>query len=565
MSWLDNPNADEVPPLSPLGHQRLTVIAGGKSLGEVVDAVRAIDVDNRPIIYDLFSGVDQSAMLQTYSQAGVLAAVEQLRSGLKSKKPSRPARAVKTGVSSQPPPEARERGVYDPKETEKWFSLINRDTKGDYLSDIDSVGVAELDDEVLALLALYATTRKRLEGLERAVDILNDSLADGNAQAARAHGISSANAGTRRAQAATHIAKQLDMLHGEIEPDAPKARNVRVRTTTTRKQTVRKPSEPSVAEQGYAGDDHLKMHLNAIGKVPLLNAEQEVELAKRIEAGLMAQHLLDSPDSSHESNPNEEELAWLAKDGRDAYEHFITANTRLAVSVARKYTLSTTNGMQLEDRIQAGNESLFRAVQKFDYTKGYKFSTYATWWLRQGIQRAMADEAKTIRIPVHMTELVSKVGRFKRNWLSEHSSEPTNQDIADGLEMKLDDVKKVIDIIRMQPASLNLKLGDDGDTELGDILDVPQAGNDFGTDTTHNLVIKDARELIRSMAFTDKEEAVIERRFALGGGEPETLDMIAEDFGVTRERIRQVESKVRMRIRESPELYELFLAITNDD
>ncbi|WP_343072577.1 RNA polymerase sigma factor [Sphaerisporangium rubeum] len=298
-----------------------------------------------------------------------------------------------------------------------------------------------------------------------------------------------------------------------------------------------------VAQVAAAGAtaDPVKDYLKQIGKVPLLNAEQEVELAKRIEAGLFAEEQL-ATDGERLPVDVRAELEWIAEDGRRAKNHLLEANLRLVVSLAKRYT---GRGMLFLDLIQEGNLGLIRAVEKFDYTKGYKFSTYATWWIRQAITRAMADQARTIRIPVHMVEVINKLARVQRQMLQDLGREPTPEELARELDMTPEKVVEVQKYGR-EPISLHTPLGEEGDSEFGDLIEDSEA-----------IVPADAvsftllQEQLHSVLDTlsEREAGVVSMRFGLTDGQPKTLDEIGKVYGVTRERIRQIESKTMSKLR----------------
>jgi len=286
--------------------------------------------------------------------------------------------------------------------------------------------------------------------------------------------------------------------------------------------------------------DPVKDYLKQIGKVALLNAEQEVDLAKRIEAGLFAEEKL----ASGEKIPPKlrRELEWIANDGRHAKNHLLEANLRLVVSLAKRYT---GRGMLFLDLIQEGNLGLIRAVEKFDYTKGYKFSTYATWWIRQAITRAMADQARTIRIPVHMVEVINKLARVQRQMLQDLGREPTPEELAAELDMTPEKVVEVQKYGR-EPISLHTPLGEDGDSEFGDLIEDSEAV--VPADAVGFTLLQE--ELSKVMdTLSDREAGVVGMRFGLTDGQPKTLDEIGRVFGVTRERIRQIESKTMSKLR----------------
>ncbi|MEY4500047.1 MAG: hypothetical protein RL319_1035 [Actinomycetota bacterium] len=286
--------------------------------------------------------------------------------------------------------------------------------------------------------------------------------------------------------------------------------------------------------------DPVKDYLKQIGKVALLNAELEVDLAKRIEAGLFAEEKLAT--DKRLSKEMERDLRWVVKDGQRAKSHLLEANLRLVVSLAKRYT---GRGMQFLDLIQEGNLGLIRAVEKFDYTKGYKFSTYATWWIRQAITRAMADQARTIRIPVHMVEVINKLARVQRQLLQDLGREPSPEELARELDMTPEKVVEVQKYGR-EPISLSTPLGEDGDSEFGDLIEDVEAVSpvDASVARARN------EEIERLLAgLTEREAIVIKSRYGLVDGISKTLDQIGEDLGVTRERIRQIEAKTMSKLK----------------
>ncbi|MDP9396024.1 MAG: RNA polymerase sigma factor [Actinomycetota bacterium] len=294
-----------------------------------------------------------------------------------------------------------------------------------------------------------------------------------------------------------------------------------------------------VATAGATADP-VKDYLKQIGKVALLNAEQEVELAKRIEAGLFAEEKLNSGEKL---NPRlRRELEWIAEDGRRAKNHLLEANLRLVVSLAKRYT---GRGMLFLDLIQEGNLGLIRAVEKFDYTKGYKFSTYATWWIRQAITRAMADQARTIRIPVHMVEVINKLARVQRQMLQDLGREPTPEELAKELDMTPEKVVEVQKYGR-EPISLHTPLGEDGDSEFGDLIEDSEAV--VPADAVSFTLLQEQLHSVLD-TLSEREAGVVSMRFGLTDGQPKTLDEIGKVYGVTRERIRQIESKTMSKLR----------------
>jgi RNA polymerase primary sigma factor len=286
--------------------------------------------------------------------------------------------------------------------------------------------------------------------------------------------------------------------------------------------------------------DPVKDYLKQIGKVPLLNAEQEVELAKRIEAGLFSDEKVAA--GGRISAKLLDELEWISEDGRRAKNHLLEANLRLVVSLAKRYT---GRGMLFLDLIQEGNLGLIRAVEKFDYTKGYKFSTYATWWIRQAITRAMADQARTIRIPVHMVEVINKLARVQRQMLQDLGREPTPEELAIELDMT---PEKVIEVQKYgrEPISLHTPLGEDGDSEFGDLIEDSEAI--VPADAVSFTLLQEQLHAVLD-TLSEREAGVVSMRFGLTDGQPKTLDEIGKVYGVTRERIRQIESKTMSKLR----------------
>ncbi|MFP1698216.1 RNA polymerase sigma factor [Gardnerella vaginalis] len=287
--------------------------------------------------------------------------------------------------------------------------------------------------------------------------------------------------------------------------------------------------------------DPVKDYLKQIGRVSLLNAEQEVDLSERIEAGLYAQHLLDTQIDQMEFK-RKRELKWAAADGKKAKDHLLEANLRLVVSLAKRYT---GRGMLFLDLIQEGNLGLIRAVEKFDWKKGFKFSTYATWWIRQAITRAMADQARTIRVPVHMVEVINKLSRVQRQMLQDLGREPTPDELARELDMPVEKVQEVQKYGR-EPISLHTPLGEDGDSEFGDLIEDTDAIAPSDA-VAFSLLQEQFRQVLETLS--PREAGVIKMRYGLEDGQPKTLDDIGRVYGVTRERIRQIESKTMSKLR----------------
>ena len=294
-----------------------------------------------------------------------------------------------------------------------------------------------------------------------------------------------------------------------------------------------------VAAAGATADP-VKDYLKQIGKVPLLNARQEVELAKRIEAGLFAEEKLAERENL--STDICIDLEWIAEDGRRAKNHLVEANLRLVVSLARRYT---GRGMLFLDLIQEGNLGLIRGVEKFDYTRGFKFSTYATWWIRQAITRAMAEQCRTIRLPVHMVEIIGRLARVQRQLLQDLGREPTPGELAAGLDMTPERLTEVQKYAR-EPISLHIPLGEDGDSEFGDLIEDSEAIQP-GEAVSFTLLQEQLHSVLGTLS--EREAGVVSMRFGLTDGQPRTLDEIGKVYGVTRERIRQIESNTMSKLR----------------
>ncbi|MFD8245166.1 RNA polymerase sigma factor [Nocardia sp. NPDC059691] len=293
-----------------------------------------------------------------------------------------------------------------------------------------------------------------------------------------------------------------------------------------------------------ASADSVRAYLKQIGKVALLNAEEEVELAKRIEAGLYAAEKVREFAEQGEKLPvaMRRDFNWIVRDGNRAKNHLLEANLRLVVSLAKRYT---GRGMAFLDLIQEGNLGLIRAVEKFDYTKGYKFSTYATWWIRQAITRAMADQARTIRIPVHMVEVINKLGRIQRELLQDLGREPTPEELAKEMDITPEKVLEIQQYAR-EPISLDQTIGDEGDSQLGDFIEDSEAV--VAVDAVSFTLLQDQLQSVLE-TLSEREAGVVRLRFGLTDGQPRTLDEIGQVYGVTRERIRQIESKTMSKLR----------------
>ncbi|PAU67082.1 RNA polymerase sigma factor [Bifidobacterium criceti] len=329
----------------------------------------------------------------------------------------------------------------------------------------------------------------------------------------------------------------------ESKPEAPKEKGAFVVRDDDDDETLAptgtNPKRRVVTTGATA--DPVKDYLKQIGRVSLLNAEQEVDLSERIEAGLYAQHLLDTEGDKLDFK-RRRELKWAAADGKKAKDHLLEANLRLVVSLAKRYT---GRGMLFLDLIQEGNLGLIRAVEKFDWKKGFKFSTYATWWIRQAITRAMADQARTIRVPVHMVEVINKLSRVQRQMLQDLGREPTPDELARELDMPVEKVQEVQKYGR-EPISLHTPLGEDGDSEFGDLIEDTDAIAPSDA-VAFSLLQEQFRQVLETLS--PREAGVIKMRYGLEDGQPKTLDDIGRVYGVTRERIRQIESKTMSKLR----------------
>lgn len=326
------------------------------------------------------------------------------------------------------------------------------------------------------------------------------------------------------------------------KPETPKEKGAFVVSDSDDEEDVTPSGNPKrrVVTTGATADP-VKDYLKQIGRVSLLNAEQEVDLSERIEAGLYAQHLLDT-ESEGMDFKRKRALKWAASDGKKAKDHLLEANLRLVVSLAKRYT---GRGMLFLDLIQEGNLGLIRAVEKFDWKKGFKFSTYATWWIRQAITRAMADQARTIRVPVHMVEVINKLSRVQRQMLQDLGREPTPDELARELDMPVEKVEEVQKYGR-EPISLHTPLGEDGDSEFGDLIEDTDAIAPSDA-VAFSLLQEQFRQVLETLS--PREAGVIKMRYGLEDGQPKTLDDIGRVYGVTRERIRQIESKTMSKLR----------------
>jgi RNA polymerase primary sigma factor len=344
------------------------------------------------------------------------------------------------------------------------------------------------------------------------------------------------------------IAEAVEIIDSEAEDKGNQPRVVNLAEESSGNEedafTIKASEEDDAPAQTVmtagATADPVKDYLKQIGRVALLNAELEVELATRIEAGLFAEFKITTEKKLDKKLKRE--LDWIVEDGKRAKNHLLEANLRLVVSLAKRYT---GRGMLFLDLIQEGNLGLIRAVEKFDYTKGYKFSTYATWWIRQAITRAMADQARTIRIPVHMVEVINKLARVQRQMLQDLGREPTPEELAKELDMTPEKVVEVQKYGR-EPISLHTPLGEEGDSEFGDLIEDSEAV--VPADAVSFTLLQEQLHSVLD-TLSEREAGVVAMRFGLTDGQPKTLDEIGKVYGVTRERIRQIESKTMSKLR----------------
>lgn len=473
------------------------------------------------------------AVLRALANAGVqvglptvtkVAAAAATRSTVAAKAPAdgdaeKPARRTRTTAAKAPAKKAPARSTAKPKDADEVDDID--------LSDVDLDDVDEAGESTKKKPAAKAAAKKpAARGKSKYDNIEPDGVAVEDPE-------EEADAGPEIVTKATRgrggkAAKEGDESAGFVVSD---------------KDDDDQPAQQVVTAGATA--DPVKDYLKQIGKVALLNAEQEVELAKRIEAGLFAEERLATTEFNRDDKDQrrfERDLKWIAHDGKRAKNHLLEANLRLVVSLAKRYT---GRGMLFLDLIQEGNLGLIRAVEKFDYTKGYKFSTYATWWIRQAITRAMADQARTIRIPVHMVEVINKLARVQRQMLQDLGREPTPEELAKELDMTPEKVVEVQKYGR-EPISLSTPLGEDGDSEFGDLIEDSEAVVPADA-VSFTLLQEQLHQVLDTLS--EREAGVVSMRFGLQDGQPKTLDEIGKVYGVTRERIRQIESKTMSKLR----------------
>jgi len=423
------------------------------------------------------------------------------------------------------------------------LAAVDLDASGDdpEVSDLDEFGELDADEaDIQAALAQGDLDEPDLADVVAAAELPGDELESPD-------GLDVLEALEKAEEPEPDRAAPEAEAEGPEGPDASGAQVVKIAPEGSEDEEIfvfgDDDDDLPAAQVAVAGAtaDPVKDYLKQIGKVPLLNAEQEVELAKRIEAGLFAEEKL--AEGVGKLNTDERiDLEWISDDGTRAKNHLLEANLRLVVSLAKRYT---GRGMLFLDLIQEGNLGLIRAVEKFDYTKGYKFSTYATWWIRQAITRAMADQARTIRIPVHMVEVINKLARVQRQMLQDLGREPTPEELAVELDMT---PEKVIEVQKYgrEPISLHTPLGEDGDSEFGDLIEDSEAIQP-GEAVSFTLLQEQLHSVLDTLS--EREAGVVSMRFGLTDGQPKTLDEIGKVYGVTRERIRQIESKTMSKLR----------------
>ena len=448
--------------------------------------------------------------------------VAKTRTAAKPAKPAKPAKAAATKAR----PAAKAKADAAPRSRAKKATAAEpTTTKAAGTEDDELETTDELDGEPDVLVE----EELELEDLED--EDAGDDAADGDKPAAGDAKAPAASAEELPAAEDDEIAEpsEKDKASGDFVWDEEESEALR---------QARKDAELT------ASADSVRAYLKQIGKVALLNAEEEVELAKRIEAGLYATQLMTEIADKGEKLPaaQRRDMAWICRDGDRAKNHLLEANLRLVVSLAKRYT---GRGMAFLDLIQEGNLGLIRAVEKFDYTKGYKFSTYATWWIRQAITRAMADQARTIRIPVHMVEVINKLGRIQRELLQDLGREPTPEELAKEMDITPEKVLEIQQYAR-EPISLDQTIGDEGDSQLGDFIEDSEAV--VAVDAVSFTLLQDQLQSVLE-TLSEREAGVVRLRFGLTDGQPRTLDEIGQVYGVTRERIRQIESKTMSKLR----------------
>jgi RNA polymerase primary sigma factor len=447
--------------------------------------------------------------------------IEATAEGGAAKKSRTPAKAAGKAPSGRGT-KAAVKGAADDENPEAVDEIAGEELDGEPDLEVEPVEDLEIDADLV------------LDDLEDDVVVADDAdAADGDADDDAEEGASAAKPAAKKAAAEDEEEisepSEKDKASGDFVWDEDESEALR---------QARKDAELT------ASADSVRAYLKQIGKVALLNAEEEVELAKRIEAGLYATQLMSEHAERGDKLPaaQRRDMMWICRDGDRAKNHLLEANLRLVVSLAKRYT---GRGMAFLDLIQEGNLGLIRAVEKFDYTKGYKFSTYATWWIRQAITRAMADQARTIRIPVHMVEVINKLGRIQRELLQDLGREPTPEELAKEMDITPEKVLEIQQYAR-EPISLDQTIGDEGDSQLGDFIEDSEAV--VAVDAVSFTLLQDQLQSVLE-TLSEREAGVVRLRFGLTDGQPRTLDEIGQVYGVTRERIRQIESKTMSKLR----------------
>jgi RNA polymerase primary sigma factor len=449
---------------------------------------------------------------------------------------SRPARHAKAATQPAPAPSRRRTkktaAPAEPAEVAAKADLVDNDVEVEDLEDVepgDDIDVDDVDVEAADL---------------ELAELAADDIAEGELTEEDLEDEAAAEAEPEPEAAATQASEDLPVGEDDEEIAEPSEKDKASGDFVWDEEESEALRQARKDAELTASADSVRAYLKQIGKVALLNAEEEVELAKRIEAGLYATQLMAEMAERGDKLPptQRRDMAWICRDGDRAKNHLLEANLRLVVSLAKRYT---GRGMAFLDLIQEGNLGLIRAVEKFDYTKGYKFSTYATWWIRQAITRAMADQARTIRIPVHMVEVINKLGRIQRELLQDLGREPTPEELAKEMDITPEKVLEIQQYAR-EPISLDQTIGDEGDSQLGDFIEDSEAV--VAVDAVSFTLLQDQLQSVLE-TLSEREAGVVRLRFGLTDGQPRTLDEIGQVYGVTRERIRQIESKTMSKLR----------------
>ncbi|MDR1087959.1 MAG: RNA polymerase sigma factor RpoD [Coriobacteriales bacterium] len=403
--------------------------------------------------------------------------------------------------------------------------------------------------EIVSQLSNLDLTEAQLNAVnafieDKGISVIDDSETEASDLEIE-HGISTEADAAALALAEEAVLSDEEILEGipEVDLKASEGVDIQLPKVASRKKATKKRSSSESSVAMLTGDP-VRMYLKEIGKVDLLTAEQEIDLAMKIEAGVEAGAKLDEAHLKKVKLDRREErrLTRIEQKGLDAKQQLIEANLRLVVSIAKRYV---GRGMLFLDLIQEGNLGLIRAVEKFDYTKGFKFSTYATWWIRQAITRAIADQARTIRIPVHMVETINKLVRVQRQLLQELGRDPLPEEIGEIMGMPAERIRE-IQKISQEPVSLETPIGEEEDSQLGDFIE--DAAAEVPPDAASFSMLQEQLQKVLD-GLAERERKVISLRFGLKDGHPRTLEEVGREFGVTRERIRQIESKTLAKLR----------------